>query len=625
MNERLLYHYQRELQYVRDMGLAFSLEYPKIAGRLGMQAADCKDPYVERLLEGFAFLTARVQLELEAKQPLFSQYLLEMLYPHFLAPTPSMAVVRFFPDVQQTIPPSGVHIPAQSALLSNIKIDQRTTCEFRTAHSVQLLPVSLDIAEYIPSHAALLAIDHVCHPKAVSALRLRFSVMHGFSVDMLDFDSLPVFLTGGDGISALVYEMLLAQVLEIHVRSVDQNSYSRMVRIPGSSIEAMGFSEAEALLPISDRAFSGYRMLQEYFACPERFLFVAFSQLHAFFSQAQGHAFEIIIQSAGKYDALVSVLDHTNFLLFCTPASNLFPRRGDRIHIDHGLTEFHILADRTRPLDFEVFSVGKVEGYGDLAQPAQEFSAFYSCNFANWHQPTSAFYTIRREPRRVSSQNQRRGVRSSYLGHELFLSLVDGQQAPYGHNLRQLGVSLLCTNRDLPLHIPIGTLDTDFILESGGPVASIRAVVGPTRPRETVGSGHMRWKLLSHLQLNYLSLLNRGEDGASALREILTLYHDPEDQVATKQISGVSKIWSKAITRRLPVAGPPVFARGLEISLALDESAYVGLGAYLFACVLRQFLLRHASVNTFVEIVLCSLQREEVARWPAIIGNRPVL
>ncbi|MCF5990790.1 type VI secretion system baseplate subunit TssF, partial [Xanthomonas perforans] len=191
MDPRLLHHYNRELQHVREMGAEFAQAYPKVAGRLGMSGIECADPYVERLLEGFAFLSARVQLELEAQQPVFAQHLMDMLYPHFLSPVPSMAVVELQPEQGEGIGPAGHLVPRGSALRSLIGHGDRTACEYRTAHAVTLWPLRLTAASYLASPAALATLGVPVESRARTGLRLVFTVNAGPRLDMLSLGTLP--------------------------------------------------------------------------------------------------------------------------------------------------------------------------------------------------------------------------------------------------------------------------------------------------------------------------------------------------------------------------------------------------------------------------------------------------
>ena len=627
MDPRLLRYYNRELQHVREMGAEFAREYPKIAGRLGMEGFECADPYVERLLEGFAFLAARIQLKLDAQHPVFTQHLLEMIYPHYLAPVPSMAVVQLHPDTKESALATGYTVARNTALRSLTSNDDRTACEYRTAHDVTLWPLELTEAKYFETPAAIAAASvPIPSDRIVRAgLRLKFTITAGAQANMLPLDELPVFIAGADELPKRLYEQLLGNAVGFVMRAPSPSGM--LVETFGAEhIVAKGFDDSEALLPYTDRSFSGYRLLQEYFACPERFLFTVFTGLKSVLARSQATEFDITVLFDRSVTRLHNAVDAGNFRLFCTPAINLFPRRADRIHLQQGRTEYHVVADRTRPMDFEVHSVHQVEGFGDRQEPEQRFQPFYGCDERVWHSGSAAFYTVRREPRLLSARQKLHGARSSYIGSEVFIALVDANDAPYSTQLRQIGMQLMCTNRDLPLQMPVGKSRTDFTLETGAPIASIRCVAGPTKPRAPTASGETAWRLVSHLQLNYVSLLgDSGEEGAAALREMLTLYCDEFDATARRQIEGVKAVGSKSVVRRIPVPGPITFGRGLEITLTCDDGAFEGTGAFLLGSVMRHFFARYVSVNSFTETVLRTLERNEVARWPARIGKRQIL
>ena len=627
MDPRLLRYYNRELQHVREMGGEFAREYPKIAGRLGLEGFECADPYVERLLEGFAFLAARVQLKLDAQQPVFTQHLMEMVYPHYLAPVPSMAVVEMAADLKEAALVTGHTVPRHTALRSLTGRDERTACEYRTAHDVALWPLKLAEAKYFDTPAAIAAAG-VAIPadRTVRAgLRLKFAVTAGAQASELAMDELPVFLAGADELPKRLYEQLLGNAVGVAVRTKDAGGIAS-TWLEASSIQPKGFADNESMIPYSGRSFSGYRLLQEYFACPERFLFTVFTGLRQALSRAQGSEFEIVVLFDRSISRLHNAVDAGNFRLFCTPAVNLFPRRADRIHLQQGKTEYHVLADRTRPMDFEIHSIGQVEGFGDSQEPEQQFQPFYGCDERTWQGGHGAFYTVRREPRQLSARQKLQGARSSYVGSELFIALVDANEAPYSSRLRQVGMQLMCTNRDLPLQMPVGKANTDFTLDVGAPVESVRCVAGPTKPRAPVAGGETAWRLVSHLQLNYVSLLGEGNaDGAAALREMLTLYCDEFDSGARRQIEGIKSVSSQPIVRRIPVPGPISFGRGLEITLTCDDGAFEGTGAFLLGSVMQHFFARYVSVNSFTETVLRTLERNEVARWPARLGTRQTL
>jgi len=395
--------------------------------------------------------------------------------------------------------------------------------------------------------------------------------------------------------------------------------------LDGCLLRGMGFDEDEALLANIPRSFEGYRILQEYFAFPERFLFVEINALSHLLANCDSNQIELFILLDRSEAQLVQALDASNLGLFCVPAINLFPKRTDRISVDHRQAEFHVVVDRSRSMDYEVHSVTEVTGF-DSDQMEQCFLPFYGSKSHFQNPNETAFYTLRRQRRVLSTKQRREGVRSSYIGSEVYISLVDVAETPYASDLTQIGLQTLCTNRDLPLVMPIGMGHTDFTLQTSAPVKEIRCIAGPTRPLPSAYEGDNIWRLINHLSLNYLSLIDSDANGgAAALRELLRLYADNRDPVIKKQIEGVVSVSSKNVVRRIDSKGPLVFGRGLELTVLLDESAFEGGGFFLLGAVLERFFTQYVSINAFVETVIRTTDRGEVARWPVRIGRRHIL
>lgn len=622
MDPRLLSYYEQELQFLREMGGEFAAEFPKIAGRLGLDAFECTDPYVERLLEGFSFLAARVRLRLDAEFPRFTQHLLDIVYPHYLCPLPSMAVVQFQPDMGEGALADGVKLPRGTVLRSILGKGDQTACEYRTAQDVTLWPLELTEVEYFSRDVASLELPDL--PGVQAGLRLRLRTTAGLTFDKLSLDRLPVFLRGGGELSMRLYEQLLGNAVAVVIRPPQRPVPWQSV-LQASPIRAVGFAEEEALLPHAPRSFHGYRLLQEYFAFPQRYLFVEFAGLAPAVRRCQGNQLDVIVLLKRLDEFLENRVRPADFALFCGPCVNLTPKRSDRIHLDRTSTEHHVVVDRTRPMDFEVFAVTEVQGYAAGIEQVQEFHPFYALPDSSHPLQEGGFYTVHRVPRVLSSKQREYGPRSGYIGSEVYVSLVDSSEAPYRHDLQQLGVSTWCTNRDLPLHMPLGQAATDFTLEASAPVRAVRCVAGPTRPRPSsaLQSGEVAWRLISHLALNYVSLLdNDPRQGAAALRELLLLYGDTSEAAIRKQIDGVRSVGSTAVVRRAPQAGPLTFARGLQIKVNLDETAFEGSGVFLLGAVLEQFFARYVSLNSFTETIVATRDRGEIMRWPARMGTR---
>jgi type VI secretion system protein ImpG len=317
------------------------------------------------------------------------------------------------------------------------------------------------------------------------------------------------------------------------------------------------------------------------------------------------------------------VVEAANFSLHCVPAINLFAKRADRIALDDGQHEFHVVAERTAPLDYEVYDVLSASGFDDQGQERRFLPLFAPDHSPSPHLP--AYYSIWREPRLLSEQARREGPRSGYIGSEVFVSLVDTEDAPIAHTLRQLSVQTRCTNRDLPVFLIAGGAASPFTLEAGLPVGAARAIAGPSRPYSALREGGVAWRLINLLSLNYLSLLDTGGgEAAAALRDLLVRLPMAGEPVQRRMIESILKVSARAVVRRHPMAGPIAFSRGLEIELTMDELGHEGGSAVMFAAVLHRFLARHASMNSHVETVLRSLTRGELMRWRPRLGARPV-
>jgi type VI secretion system protein ImpG len=516
MNPELIKYYSEELQHLREMGGEFAKEYPKVAARLGLESLECADPYVERLLEGFSFLAARVQMKIDAEFPRFTQHLAELVYPHYLAPTPSMAVVQIRPDLSNPGLAEGVKVARGSAFRSVLDKNGSTRCEYRSAHDLTLWPLEIADAKFFTHSGSLGGADIALPPGVKAGLRLRLRATGGLKINQLKLDRLVLYLRGADALPTRTYERLLGSAAGVVVMPVSRPA-TWHAQLPATAVAPVGFAQDEALLPISKQSFQGYRLLQEYFAFAQRFMFVAIDGLQPALRRCSDNEVEVAVLLRRGDPLLEQSLDASNFALFCTPAINLFPRRTDRIALSAEQFEYHVIADRTRPMDFEIYSIEEVTGYGAGAAAEQKFDAFYHARDLGAGHGANAYYQVRREKRMRSSRQAERGPRTSYLGSETFIALVDAANAPFRGDLRQLGLQGRCTNRDLPLTLSIGSGQSDFTLDVEAPVESVRCVSGPSRPLPSYAHGAVAWRLLSHLSLNYASLDNSAaKEGARA-------------------------------------------------------------------------------------------------------------
>ncbi len=620
MDTRLLEHYESELTFLRDMGAEFASAYPKIAARLGMEGVEVLDPYVERLLEGVAFLSARVQLELELQYPNFTSNLLEIIYPHYLAPTPSMMIAAFEPDKANSAVKSGFKLPRGSVLRSRLTDGAQTTCEFRTAADTVMWPIEITEAEYISGRGDLVAAGVAANVDARAAIRLRLKRSDGDPIRDLDLDNLNMFLSSSGGNSWPLLELLCTQVQGITAKSTDRRA-DWTHRLSAGKVVQRGFSPEEALLPLPRRVFDGYRLLQEFFAMPERFRFVELQGLNEGLARADGAEVDVYILLRDGMSAVAPLVVPETFLLNAVPAVNLFEKRCDRVRVTPTETEHHVVPNRTAGLDFELYALKSVTGISAAGEKDVEFRPFYSADdFTAAGETHPAYYAIKRRMRQRSEKERLRGVRSSYLGSEVYLSLVDRAQAPYSAKLEQLAVTALCTNRDLPMLLATGDADV-FHLPEGGPVKKITLPVSPTRPHPTLAQGDTAWRLISHLSLNYASIAqtDRGQS-AEALRELIGLYAPLGNRVTEKQLEGIVSVNSRPIVRRMSDQILSTAVRGMEITLGFDESFFEGSNIYALGAVLERFFRGYATINSFTETVLKTEKRGEIARWRPTVG-----
>lgn len=626
MDPNLLRHYNDELTHLREVGAEFAQEFPKIAARLSLDGLEVTDPYVERLLEGFAFLAARIQLKLDAEHPKLIQHLLETVYPGFLSPVPSMVVARMRPDPLDPNLTKGFTLKRGNALTAEVTRGQNTRCEFRTAHDVTLWPIEIASVQYF-THAPDLPLAHLPVARQVKGgLRIKLKLHGGLKFRQLKLDHLPLFISAPDEVAFRLHELVLGNTVATWAAGTHDSKKPMQGFADADSVQPLGFSDDEALLPETLRGFSGHRLLQELAAMPQRFLFFDVQDLARRLDPVEGAEAEIVLLFSRGDAALESLVDAGSLALFCTPAVNLFSKRLDRIQMaasGTGSWEHHVVPDRTRPMDYEVHTLESVTGYGTAQVAEQKFLPLY----ASYHDESrnhGAYFTVRREPRLLSSRQRQDGPRSAYVGQEVFVSLVDPQAAPYREDIRQLSLTALVTNRDLPTLLPGNA--TTWTLDAAGPAGRIETLRGPTRPVQRLARGDVGWSLVSLLTLNYLSIA--GDDpkrAAASLRSLLAL-HGPEQDVAwAKQVESLQWVEAKSVVRRLPFPGPLTFGCGVEVTALVDELGFQGSSAFLLGQVLSQFFARHASTNSFCETVLRSATRGEIYRSKPRIGEKAVL
>ncbi|MCL2163297.1 MAG: type VI secretion system baseplate subunit TssF [Oscillospiraceae bacterium] len=620
MDTRFLDYYNHELAYLQELGAEFASLFPKVAGHLGMQSGQVADPYVERLLEGFAFLAARIHLKIDSEFPRFSQRLLEVVFPHYLSQTPAMAIVQI-PLNQESRARNDVvaRLPRGTVLRSNVVAGTTTCCTFVTAQDMEAWPIEIQDASAGVPGGDLWRARRLRGKDALGEIRLRLKYKVSVDKERLYPNRLVFFLSAPDALATQIYEAIIGHCIGVTISS---SSGGETAFLQSSALRSEGFDADQALLPTDPRVFQGYRLLHEYFAFPQRFLFFSINGLQEVLGRLNENVFDLTMLIDREVGSLASTVHRGCFELDCVPVINVFKHHGDRLLLSHSGTEHHIVPDRSRPMDYEVYRVDSVEGFDRGNNPITRFAPFYRYVGID-NSGAGAYFTTRRETRRLSDSSQSSGARSSYSGSEVFLSLVDAHEAPWSQKIDQVSISMLLTNRDLPLLIPTNNA-RDLTVVSDMPMSWGRILCGPSRPRSSVAERELTWRLISHLSLNYLALRDMDpKSGAVAMRELLGLYALLGDPTVARHSESIVSVDTSSVTRRLPISGPLVFGRGVGVNVTVDEVLFAGSSPYLFGCLLEQFLARHVSMNMFCELSLHTATRGLIASWPARFGGRP--
>jgi len=617
MDPRLLRHYNDELAYLREAAREFGEEHEEVAGRLGLKTPTDPDPYVERLLEGVAFLGARVQLKLADQYPEFTSHLLHAIQPHYLAPMPSICVAGFDPKEGDQVLLKGHKVPHGTQLTAFAAGQDNAPVIFRTGHDVTLWPIKLAEAEYLSTRAAVAPYAAAANVRAEAGLRLRFVATPGAELPKVPVKELPLYLHGAEAVPNELYRQLIGETLAVLGRSADAVPNSPWVSLPVP--EQVGFSDEEALLPADQRAFRGYRLLSEYFACPERFLFAKLKDLHRAF-QSSPRACDIVLLFGRSSPALARAVDASNFRLFAAPAINLFEKQLDRVQVRPHEHELHVIPDRTKRYDFEVFRLTEVKAYARDNVDARTVAPLYAFGALLYDWREALFYSTQLRPRRLSTREQRLRRRSEYVGTETWISLTSPGDASRLDDVHELAVRGLVTNRELPELLAFRG-DKHFTV-SGVPARAVSVLRAPTRPRPPLGLGDAAWRVIAHLTPNYVTLAPEDHDDPSALRDHLALYGRQDDAVLRRQIDGVLGISSSKVMRRVPGLDRMALARGHKIRIKLDDAAFDKGGMFLFTAVLERFLAEFASINAFTECSFFSPNEGEFAQWPPRMGRQ---
>ena len=614
MSEELLPYYQRELAFIRTLGAEFAQKHPKIAGRLRLGDEGTQDPHVERMIEAFAYLNARTRFKLDDDFPELTHALLDVLYPHLLAPIPSMAIARMSLDRSQAELTSGYH-QKKGTPIETDPIDGEP-CRFQTCYPVTLWP--LDVTSATLDGPPFQAPQTPFSSNADSIIKLQLSCWSpDVRIGQLEFDSLRFFLKAQPQHVFPLYELIFNNTLGVAL--VDSEQAADPILLSRDCISPVGFERDDGMLPYSNRSFVGYRLLSEYFVFPEKLLFwdLSLSSLSDEERAGLGRTLDIVLFLDRGQAELEQHVSKETFQLGCTPIINLFQQRAEPIRLTHTESEYRVVPDARRPLAKEIYSIDRVTATSPQ-NDVVEYQPFFSFKHVSSAQQQSTFWQASRQ------QSESSGTEPDH-GTEVMLKLVDLDLSPAVASDWTLDVETTCLNRDLPHRIPFGGGQSRLQTLGGEPITAIEYLTPPTPTyRPALRHGAM-WRMVSQLTLNHLSLCD-SEHGGDVLREILAVYDAANSEETRSMIDGITSVSTRRIVGRSTSGVSGGLCRGLEVNIEFDEDRFVGSGVFLFAAVLERFLGLYCSINSFSKLVATTNKREGVLKaWPPRAGDKVLL
>lgn len=649
MNREFLDHYDRELKLLREQAREFAEDYPGVAERLGGLLDDRMDPMIAGLLEGAAFLAARVQLKLKHEFPEFTNNLLEQLVPDYLAPVPSVLLVRAQPPFDDAALRDGVTIARGSSLEAVYREqDRQVACRFSLTSKITLLPFDIAGAQYFGSPAPLQALGVPVGADVLAGLKISLThrsvgriedepsdaeaaLRPELWFDGCRVDELPLQFLGAEPDAIALYEQIFAHATGVYFRYLDPFGDPVVIPAGPALIEQLGFRDEDRLFPKNDRIFSGFEWLREYFIFPRKFLGFRLTGLRPILARLKARDIDIVIAFREINPRLQVAVTPDALALYAAPAINLFEKTVDRVQVKSNQHEYHIVPDRSRYLDFEPHRLLGVVAHYRGGSDAVPVLPLYSAE-ADSRARSALSYAIRRMPRRRTAREERYGASSDYVGTDMFIALVEAGEDDE-RAVAELSVTALCSNRHLTERLPVGQGGADFRLIDNTAI-DLHCVAGPTRPREPVVAqlrsrsksayaGKVTWRLINLLSLNHLGLVERGAGrNAQALRETASMFADLSDSATERRIRGLRSVDSRPIVRRIRQAGGVGVARGVEVTVTIDEKAFEGSGIFLLGAILDRFYCEYAGFNHFTQTVIRSVDRGEVMRWPVRAGLR---
>lgn len=637
--------YNRELALLYERSAEFAKDYPGIADRLGGLVRENLDPAVAGLLEGTAFMAARVQLKMQEEFRTFSAELLNQIFPDALCPTPSVMLVQGNPPFDNKDLVEGLHFPAGSYLDARfVDADQRVSCRFRLCAPLSIWPLKIGKTTYHASPAPFLAAGEAEVARGTKG-GLHMTILRptsdtddkpGGPLSELTVDELPIYIAGDLPDACAIYEQIFCDLKRASLRYLDKNGDPVFVRLDKRSIQQVGFDDNDHLFPRRGHMFEGFSRLREAFVFPRKMLGFRLTGLKPILSRIAASEVQLLLEFGHANQGLAARVEAADFTLHTAPAINLFEEPASQIRLDEKRTEYVVTPDSSPLTHYEIYQITSVNAYyADLSSKVP-VNPLYAVPQGVGKPRQALYYTSRTRQRRPTAKERRFGATQRYRGTETFISIYEPPETGSQGRAQRLQVRTLCSNRHLPEYLPIAQSRDDFHMCDDVSV-SLACVAGPTPPRDSLteidsnaahrhSAGDNHWRLISYLSLSQFTI--DGNDSiapADSLREMLMLFADLSDAVTETQLQGLREVTTRPIVRSILRSGSYHAARGIEIKITFDESAFEGSGVIILGAVLDRFLAEYAAVNSFTQTIIATQERGIINTFPPRTGSGPLI
>ncbi|SFJ83513.1 type VI secretion system baseplate subunit TssF [Jannaschia pohangensis] len=643
MKKDLRRAYDRELALLRERAAEFAADYPGIADRLGGLLHENLDPAVAGLLEGTAFLAARVHLKMEDEFKTFTEELLDQIFPEALEPTPSAMMVQANPPWDNSGLVDGLRFNVGDYLDARyVEADQRVTCRFRLSEPLTLWPLALTRLVYHPTPGPVGALGQDVTPDTRAGLEIDLSRLgpagetaSGLPLSGLPIKTLPIHFTAPMAEAAPLYEQMFCDVARVSLRWIDAHGDAAFRRLPPDAIGQVGFDPGAPLFPMQGNLFEGFALLREAFTFPRKILGFTLCNLDRHLAGIPNDSVTLVIEFKRPSQVLAARLELEHLRLHTVPAINLFEEGSNQVRLDAKRHEFVVTPDASPVTHYEVHRITDVYAHYAAQQQKVRVHPLYSLPPEGQEPSATLYFTTRRKPRRLTAKERRFGTgRARYRGTETYISVYE---PPEVEGAQRLQIKTLCSNRHLAEYLPIASGKDDFHLCEDQTV-SLSCVAGPTPPRgplvdmdqdagHRANSGQNYWRLISYLSLSHHGLGGQRDSAkaAAALRELLSIFSNISDTVTMPRLQAITDVKTRPITRT--IEGEDGFhpARGLEVTLTIDETPFDPGGVIVLTAIIERFLAEYAAVNTFTQCVVVSKDRGHIKTWPPRTGQGPLL